>query len=335
MLKNLFIRENLKRKEVKKMKKICYIIAMMVIMLYLATTANADIIENALFYNELNLLSDNSGEYLRNANGSTADGGDSIVAIGDFLRGTFYIGTIEDATGGGGTRNVGAGTSFNEWTGVFELEVLTKSFDGVNYNWTFGPSTAFQTEIETLLGKPAGSLSGTLVAMFQDTTPDYTRLGGLPDDVGSVSEESILAFSMLNAGASYFWSLGFTGTPLGDGSGATTVAGEGWFTSSVTDDIAIIGAIPLPANGGVVNFGLNLLDNNTSVQLGLVPTIFGGSANAGGSGSLLGLSGASTALDNFDNIDIAIQPIPEPATVTLLGSGLIGISIFLRKRMRK
>lgn len=258
-------------------------------------------IANQFFPGALNQLSDNNAEYLLNANGSLSDAGDSTLDANDRLVGMFTIETIENLSSGGTNNIFGSG---RELTGVFDVTVTSKIPTITGFNYTFGATAA----------------NGIAVRVFDDATQNYTRLDG-----GVGVRAARLAALLGNA------SDGLSFLDLG--------IDQYWFSAVTTDDIAVIGALP---PGQAVNsflVSLNILNNNSGltfnkVNCGVTPGGLLGfhQADICGSGSLLGVGGAVTPFDSFSNIDFTANVVPEPGMLALLGLGLVGMGVSLRKR---
>jgi hypothetical protein len=243
------------------------------------------------FFPGTNLLSDNSAEILINANGTrcsvggTASPSACTVDVGDRLVGTFNIESVEPL--GGGATNLLGVAGVNELTGYFDVTVVGAVQVGTAWNFQFAATSA----------------AGIAVWMYEDTTPDYTRIG-----TGSITD-------YINTAR--------------DGSLWATFGINHWLASAVSNNIALIGAIPVPGNGGNFNVGLNIITNNTLMNFGTVDC-FSGSAivqvTSCGSGSLLGKGGATSPFDSFDDVNFTlnVQPkkVPVPGIVLLMGLGL-------------
>lgn len=295
--------------------------------MFTAAAANAANIQSQLFYDELNQLSDNSAES-QNVDGN----GDTLLGLGDTLRGTLQIGTIEDLSGGGGTNFLGAG-GVNELTAIFESEVIGFSITRDNDNscngnlacdqagdsltgdeyadYLFGPNAAFRAEF--------GLNFGTMIAFFEDSTPDYDRTLGTIAAVETVAT---------NGTAAWEWGM--------DGSDAD----ELWAAFDAPVDTTLAkGFSPGTILG---NFSLQLSFTNPGILQDFNQVVAGcaatfscaddGLIDVNGSGSILGTSGANTPYDVFNNIDFTIAPIPEPSLLALFGISLFGFST---TRMRK
>lgn len=280
-----------------------------------AGSAHAVNIANTIFIGELNQWSDNSAES-QNLDGN----GNGFLDVGDTLRGTFDIQSLEDQTGGGGVIPYGAG-GVNELSGIFEIQVTSKVFvgngqDGVAgtaddlFNFQFGAYAPFQAEF---------GLSGTtMVVFFDDATPDFDRTGTIANaETTATNGTKVLE-------------IGFTGDP-----------DESWNAFGAPQDPSLGSGRPQTAPLGSFDFALGFLFNalfggNLQVFAACFPLCPGdGLVDIAGSGGLTGTLGSTTEYDVFNNVDLVFQPIPEPGTLGMLGAGLLGLGLLLRTRQEK
>lgn len=250
-------------------------------------------------------LSDNSAEYLINGDPEATD---TTLDVGDVLRGIFTIETLEQAPSP--TRFLGGASGNDELTGIFEIQVLSKSGGPGAYAWTFGPSANFTS----VYG------DGAMVAFYADAANNFTRVNdGTCTDIACMETRA--------SDGSLFWVSGFAG-----------LAGEFWNATAVTDDVSAVGSIPAPGVGGGYNAAINVLVNNSGKSIDKVAcfnlfTLTLGFVDQCGSGSLLGTGGVATPFDSFDNVDFTMS-IPEPSSLALMGIGLLGAAAAARRRKK-
>lgn len=255
------------------------------------------------FSNEITQLSDNSAEYLINPDGVN----DTTLDIGDRLSGIFNINSTEGLDSGG-FNPLTAGNGFDELSGVFDITVTSKVADGAGgWDFVFAPSAAFESTYGL----------GAMVAFYTDPVFEYSRLNDtIANLTANITDGNLFMVAGFNGGGNEFWT-----------------------SNAVTDDLAIVGAIPAPNNGGVYNAAVDLLVNNSGRVFNAVNCFDPNSltltqVDMCGSGSLLGIGGANTPFDTFNNVDFTMYAVPEPSMLMLFGTGLLAGAGVVRRRRK-
>ena len=154
-----------------------------------------------------------------------------------------------------------------------------------------------------------------LTAYGISSTP-APNLGSLSFTTGTISTGSILAGAMFNAGGSFtiVYQNGtiFSGT-FGSGATWTSIgAGLGYtFSGVVNGTLSVPGYLPVTVMGATVQ--LSTIPANLTAQGA------GYTVTDGGGKSSFGLPAGG------------LTPVPEPGTLTLLGTGLVGLGAFTRR----
>jgi hypothetical protein len=291
--------------------------ALVLLSFAMGTTANAAPVTAVLVPGH-NLLSDNSGEYLVDA-AATTDNPSGVVGVGDRLVGIAGINTIENPN----STTIGSGTVYDELTAVFDITVINRVTAGQALSGGGTCSRLFCFEFGATAGfaPPGfGSQAGAMLAFYDDSADNYTR-----DLTGATALADMITRA---SDGTPMWLLG------------KTESDDFWWAGSDVDDITVAGGLTAFGN---FNFGLTLLDSVLGPDLGNRDCVFnpitgGGSiGNLCGNGQLLGKGGQASAFDTFDdvNLDINIASVPEPGTLALFGTALLGWAGLRRRKARK
>jgi len=314
--------------------------------------ANAGTALSLLTFQPDTILEDNDFESLIDrAAGGTA----GILDVGDTLRGILEIQAFKNGDLSL-TSNLNASSGNNTLTGLFEVEVKSKTATGIFADFDPGLGINLQQIFTYEFGVYApfaatvGAAAGTMIALYEDTVDDFLAGTTCTTGSGGTCEGSVTDGTL-------WMTLGF-GSDAG-GTDATTGAkgDERWRATgpadpTVADNFAVTANVVGDIGGGIVigagfAYNLSILDNLSGLNLGQVGNV-PGAGGTGGNG-LIDFSGAGnlkgtqttgvTPIDatNYDitsDLDASFNVIAEPATLGIMGLGLLGLGALARRRRK-
>lgn len=279
------------------------------------TGAQAANIESLLFRNTQ--FEDTSGESMNvdlNGNGN--------LDVGDSLRGILRIDFLRNLDNLAEEHSLAPGSGNNELAAVFEATVIAKvDLGGGLFNFVFGPSASFATEMEGITGMAAGSLAGTMVAFFEDPTHEFKLEGATCTSTapGGNCEGNITDGTLVLA------------------AGMVGGAGEGWVALGAPETPSVLTTRSVNGSFGTFNVALSEVFSVWNLEDGII----GGSGALHGSCDLVSPFAIESPCSDpvspyhvIDDVRFAAAVVPEPGTLSLMSLGLLGLGAAVRRRRK-